>query len=122
MEKLIIPLTVILLIGILVFLTGRKTSKGSGCCGEFDEPEKKVTVKDRKKSHYPFKAVAYVDGMTCEDCARKVENALNILPGVWADVDISSHKAIIRTKSPVDERLLKEAVINAGYAIVNITY
>jgi mercuric reductase len=50
----------------------------------------------------------HITGMTCDHCARTAEDALNALPGVWAEV--SYEEGIARVKAPADvriERLIK---------------
>ncbi|MBR1584475.1 MAG: heavy-metal-associated domain-containing protein [Clostridia bacterium] len=98
-----------------VYAAVRKARRGGGCCGEHEETEAKTSVKDRKKAHYPYELSIKIGGMTCENCARKVENALNSLDGVWATVSIDSHTARIRSKSVPNEQALRQAVRNAGY-------
>ncbi len=68
----------------------KKLRAGGGCCGPHEAAEKKVRVADRDKSHYPYTAVLRVDGMTCSNCVRRVENALNRLDGVWAEADLGA--------------------------------
>lgn len=97
--------------------TVRRSRKGGGCCGEHGEAEKRVSVKDRNRAHYPYTAELTIEGMTCENCARRVENALNALDGVWAKVDIGSHRASVRLKEPPEESKLSRAVRDAGYVV-----
>ncbi len=99
----------------------RKLKKGGGCCGEHEAAEARVGVPDRKKAHYPYEAVLDIGGMTCENCARKVENALNGAGGVWASVSIASHQAKIRSKTVPDEEKLRDAVRQAGYVVTRFT-
>ena len=74
-------LAVLAVVGVLSY---RKRLK-SGCCGAADgKAVKKVRVADKNRSHYPYRAVLRIDGMTCENCTRRVENALNTMEGVWA--------------------------------------
>ncbi len=120
MAETIILIAVVLLIVWAVFHTVKKSRKGGGCCGEHETAEKKTKVSDRNKSHYPYKLEMNIGGMTCENCSRRVENALNELDGVWAVVDIGSHKATVRTKSVPDEKELRNAVMNAGYVVTDI--
>lgn len=68
----------------------RKLRQGGGCCGGHEPAEKKVKVADRDKRHYPYTVTLTVDGMTCGNCVRRVENALNRLDGVWAEVDLGA--------------------------------
>lgn len=112
---LIIVLT--LAVAWAVWHTLQKSRKGGGCCGEHEAAEKKVAVSDRNKSHYPYSASLQIAGMTCENCARKVENALNGMNGVWANVSISSHSAKVLFKTPPDEAAVREAVRQAGYVV-----
>ena len=97
----------------------RKAKKGGGCCGEHDPLPTKKTVADRDKTHYPYKITVKIGGMTCANCAVKVENALNELDGIWASVSVDAQTAHIRSKQPPDMALLAEAVRNAGYVILS---
>ena len=65
----------------------------SGCCGAGSDKVKKVSVRDTRKKHYPYEAYMKINGMTCENCARCVENGLNSLEGVWARVDFGKGTA-----------------------------
>ena len=94
-----------------------RSRKGGGCCGEHESAEKKVTVSDRNKAHYPYAVLLQIGGMTCENCARKVENALNLLDGTWTVVSISGGSAKVLSKTPPDEAALREAVRGAGYVV-----
>ena len=95
----------------------RRMRRGGGCCGEHAEAEKKRAVKDRKKSHYPYRVELKIEGMTCENCARRVQNALNTLEGTWAKVDIGSHRAVVLLKDEPDEKKLSQTVMEAGYFV-----
>ena len=98
----------------------RRARKGSGCCEEHEAAEKKATVTDRNKAHYPYEVRLELGGMTCGNCARKVENALNRLEGTWAAVKLDDHTAAVRLKLPPDEKLLRQTVQQAGYVVMGI--
>lgn len=94
----------------------------SGCCGAGGEGTvKKRRVSDRNKAHYPYTKILKIDGMSCGNCANRVENALNALDGVWASVDLGSQEALVRMKQPTDPELLKNAVRKQGYTVIWIT-
>lgn len=99
----------------------RRFRRGGGCCGEHGPAEKRIRVRDRNPSHYPFSVTMTVGGMVCENCAVKVENALNALDGVRASVDPGTGRAVVRAGSAPDERILREAVRNAGYVVTEFT-
>lgn len=114
---------VIILLVICVFSIrsyARKLSHGGGCCGEHEAAEKKVRVSDHNKDHYPYTTVLTVDGMTCGNCARRVENALNRLEGTWAEVELGDRKAVVRTKQPARAEELRQAVAEAGYTVISV--
>ncbi len=89
-----------------------------GCCGgESGETVKRVRVRDRDPGHYPHAARLSIEGMTCTNCRRRVENALCGIDGVWARVDLSQGTALARMKTPVPLETLERAVRQAGYAV-----
>ena len=52
--------------------------------------------------------------MSCGNCASHVENALNSLEGVWAQVDLEKGEALVRMKQEYGNNELKQAVKDAG--------
>lgn len=94
----------------------RRSRRGGGCCGEH-ETVRRTGVADRNPAHYPHEAALDIGGMTCDNCARRVENALNGLDGVWATVRIDSRSARVRCKVKPDEAALRSAVRAAGYVV-----
>ena len=92
-----------------------------GCCGEHEAAAKKVRVADRDRSHYPHRLVLGVDGMTCQNCQRRVENALNAMPGTWAAADLAAQQVSILTKESPDEAAIRQAIRDAGYLPLRTT-
>ena len=117
MNNAIIIIVLALLIAFAVWKTWRKARRGGGCCGDIQAADARVSVRDRNKAHYPYTVDIAIGGMTCENCARKVENALNLLDGTWAVVSISGGSAKVLSKTPLDEAALREAVRGAGYVV-----
>ncbi len=58
--------------------------------------------------------------MHCANCARRVEEALEAVDGVVADVSFRDGKARIRCDRVVDEERLRQAVMDAGYRVRSI--
>ena len=112
---------------ILVCLTGwavkkiiQRSKNGGGCCGTHEEAVKRIPIGTRKKGSYPYRVELSIGGMTCDNCAARVENALNALPDTRAKVDIAENKAEVLLKSRPDETALREAVRKAGYVVMRI--
>ena len=96
-----------------------KKNVSSGCCGTGDD-EKKVRVKDKDKSNYPYCAKLTVEGMTCNHCREKVENTLNSEEGCWATVDLDSKTATVRMKKEIPQEEFERVIRHAGYTLTGM--
>ncbi len=59
-----------------------------------------------------------MSGMSCENCVKNVEAALDSLSGTWATVDLASRTAHVRSKNPIDDAACRDVVSQAGYRVV----
>ena len=118
----IVNIIIVLIVAAIVVFGSinyiKKLKKGGDCCPEHEEATKSVKVKDRDKSHYPYEAKLAIDGMSCGNCVRNVENALNSLEGTWASVSLEDNQATVLLKSPPDIEKLSKAVDDAGYMVL----
>ena len=65
--------------------------------------------------------VLTVEGMTCGNCKRHVEEALNEVDGVTsAEVDLGTMSARVDASDAVTEESLKGAVSEAGYTVTAV--
>ena len=118
----IVNIIIVLIVAAIVVFGSinyiKKLKKGGDCCPEHEEATKSVKVKDRDKSHYPYEAKLAIDGMSCNNCVRNVENALNALDGTWATVSLEDNMATVILKNPPDIEKLSKAVADAGYMVL----
>ncbi|WHE86898.1 heavy-metal-associated domain-containing protein [Lachnoanaerobaculum gingivalis] len=118
----ILNIIIVLIVAVIVVFGSisyiKKLKKGGDCCPEHEEATKSVKVKDRDKSHYPYEAKLAIDGMSCNNCVRNVENALNALDGTWASVSLEDNMATVLLKNPPDIEKLSKAVADAGYMVL----
>ena len=121
MASVIILLVLAVICGYGVYSYVHHLRCGGGCCGEREAPDREVQVGDKNKSHYPYTLYLKVDGMTCGNCVRRVENALNRLDGVWASVEMDRHMATVRMMESLPEETLKKAVKDAGYLVLQVS-
>ena len=121
MANIIIVLLLAAAVGYGIYSFIHHLRHGGGCCGEHDAPAKKVRAADTNKSHYPHRLVMGVDGMTCQNCQRRVENALNAMPGTWATADLAAQQVSILTKETPDEAAIRQAIRDAGYLPLRTT-
>ena len=61
-----------------------------------------------------------IDGLTCEHCKNRVENALNRLEGVSAKVNLKKKTAVVSMEKEVEDMQLQKAVEQAGYKVIQI--
>jgi copper chaperone len=65
-------------------------------------------------------SVYTVKGMTCSGCMNKVTTAVTSVEGVDdVDVDISNGEVTVISTVPVDSRLVRAAINNVGYELVD---
>lgn len=61
-----------------------------------------------------------IEGMTCEHCKNRVENALNSLEGVSAKVNLKKKTAVVSVEKEVEDMQIQKAVEQAGYKVIQI--
>lgn len=93
----------------------------NGCCGAEGDEVKKVKPNDTDKSHYPFSKTIKIEGMSCKNCAARIENAFNSEDGFYASVNLKKNEATVLMKSETSDETLKKIVRNAGYKPVDIS-
>ena len=57
-----------------------------------------------------------VTGMTCDHCRAAVEDHVGAVPGVTA-VAVNVATGTVLVEGDADERLVKDAIVEAGYAV-----
>lgn len=86
----------------------------NGCCGAEVKKEK---VADTEIRHYPYHLTVRVQGMTCGNCARRVENGLNALEGVYAQADWEGGSVSVHMKREIPPDRIRGAIEKAGYRV-----
>lgn len=93
--------------------------KGQGsCCGGSSET---IARKKKLDGKIVFRKVVFIGGMNCKNCAAHVQNALDSLDGLSADVNLKRAEARLRATRRVSEEEIRKAVSDAGYSVVKIT-
>ena len=81
----------------------------------------KLNHNSQKKGNRKMKKTLVIEGMMCAHCEANVKNALAKIDGV-KDVEVSAKKgtAVVTVENNIDENLLKTAIENSGYKVLNI--
>ena len=73
-----------------------------------------------QKEEFVMKKVMKIEGMMCGHCSGRVEKVLNEIEGVSAEVDLENKQAIIVCDDSISDKVLKDAVTDAGYDVISI--
>ncbi len=92
----------------------------NGCCGTGGDEVKKRKLADGDINHYNHKYILTIEGMTCKNCAARIENAFHEKDGLYAKVNLKKNIAEIYTREQTDEFELRQLVTRAGYRVTGI--
>lgn len=122
---IVVTVLIVAALAVVAYNTVKNYRKqvDEGCCGAGGDegPGEKVLPKDTDKSHYPYRADVKIDGMHCDNCVRKVENAVNRIDGAWAEVDLPSNSAKILLKDTKLERQIRLAISNNDFSVTDFS-
>ena len=114
----ILIVAILLLVIILGLISGIKHFKGQGsCCGGASDIKSEKKILQAPKI---AQKTILIEGMTCAHCKNAVENALNTLDGVAAEVELKDKKACVSMSRLVSDEELREAVERQGYEVKKI--
>ena len=92
-------------------------SKGEGgCCGGGSD----IKVKKKKLANVKETLVISIDGMTCKNCSMRIQNKLNEMDTVSADVNLHKKQAVVEIEDGVSQEDIKSAIERLGYTVTNI--
>lgn len=68
-----------------------------------------------------MKTTVYIEGMHCKNCSAKVEKTLTTVEGVKsAKVNLDKGFAVLKTKDPINQQSIHDAVDMLGYQVTEI--
>ncbi len=67
-----------------------------------------------------MKKIIKIEGMSCSNCARRVEGALKKLGNLEVEVNLESKEAIIKGDLSISSSKLKEVIEDLGYRVKSI--
>lgn len=109
----VIIIAILVIIAVYAILSSRKHFKGEGgCCGGGGGD---IAIKKKLENPKIGEYSIHIDGMTCDNCRIRVENAINKLDGVCAKVSLKKKQAIVSYDREVDKKEIIKAVQAAGY-------
>ena len=114
--NLIIILIVIVLVAVGARSMVRHFQHKSSCCGGGS------TSGNRKKklNKVVAKKIFVVEGMNCQHCKSRVEEAVNAIYGVSAVVNLKRGVAEVSYAEAVEDAEIKAKIEKAGYTVTEI--
>lgn len=116
-----INIIIIAIIVVLLFFglrSTRKHMKGQGeCCGGGSTA---AVVPEKKLEKVIATKTVIVDGMTCDHCKGWVEKAVNAIDGASCKVNLNKREAIVSMEKEISDEVIRAAIKNAGYRVVEI--
>lgn len=111
-ENIILLVLVVVVVAIGLWSTVRHfRGKGGGCCGGGDyKPQGK-----RSCPMWPEQKTFQVEGMHCEHCKVRVEEAVNDIKGAVGKVDLKKGLLTVSYAESLDDEQVKQKVERAGY-------
>ncbi len=119
----IIILIIVALILVLAVRSsiGHFSGKGDCCGGSSGLIDQ--TKPEKKKLDGPVLGtrILKISGMHCDNCARRVTEAIDRIDGAAAKVNLKKETAVVSYDRELDDEALRAAVEGAGYQVVSIT-
>ena len=116
MEDLIIIGILVIVVAVAI-LRAAKHFKGGGCCGSGSS-----AYRSKKKLTGPKtgEKTLIVEGMHCENCEIRVENAVNRIEGAVCKASHKKKTAVVSLSREVSDEQLRQAVEEMGYQVLEV--
>lgn len=85
-----------------------------GCCEVSDDADVSVQKVDENPADYPYVKTVHVEGMHCDNCVRRVENAY-AQKGCYAQVSLRRKEAVVHMKKELSDEMLVAIPERIGY-------
>ena len=121
MSGTVSTIVIVVILAVILFFAVKNSIphfRGEGgCCGGSG---KEKLIKPAKLERIIATKVMKIEGMRCENCNRRVQNALNQLDGVNAKVYGDRAEAVVKLGRDIEDIELERAVTGLGYRVISI--
>lgn len=121
MSGTVSTIVIVVILAVILFFAVKNSIphfRGEGgCCGGSG---KEKLIKPSKLERIIATKVIKIEGMRCENCNRRVQNALNQLDGVNAKVYGDRAEAVVKLGRDIEDIELEKAVTDLGYRVISI--
>ena len=121
MNGTVSTIVIVVILAVILFFAVKNSIphfRGEGgCCGGSG---KEKLIKPAKLERIIATKVIKIEGMRCENCNRRVQNALNQLDGVNAKVYGDRAEAVVKLGRDIEDIEFEKAVTGLGYRVISI--
>lgn len=121
MNGTVSTIVIVVILAVILFFAVKNSIphfRGEGgCCGGSG---KEKLIKPAKLERIIATKVIKIEGMRCENCNRRVQNALNQLDGVNAKVYGDRAEAVVKLGRDIEDIELERAITGLGYRVISI--
>lgn len=112
MENYIIVAIVMVVAAVGIYSAVKHFRGKGGCCGGGGYKPKR-----KKLSNVLYSKTFTVEGMHCEHCKNRVEEAVNDIKGVAGRVDLKKCELTVFYAEEISDELIKSRIERAGYKV-----
>lgn len=112
MENFIIVAVIVLILGFGIYSTIKHFKGEGGCCGGSSYKPKKKKLKS-----VLYQKTFKVEGMHCDHCKNRVEEAVNDINGVAGKVNLKCGELVVSYAEDVDDSVIIARIERAGYKV-----
>ena len=111
----IIILGILLILVIIGIRSSIKHFKGEGgCCGGSSGPRvRKMKLKEIRETK-TFK----IEGMSCDNCKKRIENELNSMDQVNAKVSLKRKEVVVKLGIHMEDSAIIQKIEKLGYRVI----
>lgn len=113
MENYIIGGIIAAIAVIGLVYTVRHLKGHSGCCGGGGYKPKR-----KKLANVLYRKTFQVEGMHCEHCKNRVEEAVNDIKGLSGKVNLKKGEVTVSYAEDVSDEIIKAKIAKAGYTVI----
>ena len=111
----------LILMIICIYAIQSYTKKLSqGCCGGEAESVKKIQPHDKNKKHYTYCKRMNIEGMTCQNCKKRIENAFCENHNYYMDIHFHKKIGYLYSKIPISDEEIQKTIYSLGYQVSTI--
>ena len=115
--------TIIIIVLILICIYSIKSymkELKSGCCGGEIDTIQKIKPQDTHIQNYSIHKHIVIEGMTCDNCKIRIQNAFHQKNGFLMKIDRSQGTSELYCKEDVSNKSIKKIIQDLGYHVVKI--